>query len=126
MFFELAAGAVLLLHLAFILFALLGALFAARRRWALLIQLPAATWGVYAELTGRICPLTILENFLRVRAGQSGYAQSFLDHYLAAIIYPDGLTRGIQYTLAAIVVAINVAIYAWLFFPRPRTRGRES
>jgi hypothetical protein len=115
MLFRLAADAVLLSHLAFILFALLGAAFAVRWRWIPVIHLPAAAWGFYAELTGRICPLTYLENFLRIKAGQSGYTESFVEHYLVAIIYPAGLTREIQFALAAVVIAVNMVVYGWLF-----------
>ena len=121
MIYRLAAEAVLLLHLAFILFAVLGALLAARRRWLIAIHLPAAAWGFFVELSGRICPLTYAENYLRVRAGESGYAESFIEHYLLALIYPAGLTREVQFVLAAAVIVINVAIYAWLFYPRRKS-----
>lgn len=126
MFFRLAANAVLLVHLAFILFALLGALIALRWRWVLVVQLPVAAWGFFVELTGRICPLTDLENYLRIKAGESGYTESFIEHYLLTIIYPAGLTSGIQFVLAGVVVVINVAIYGWLFYPRNVSHGRDS
>ena len=122
MFFRLAADGVLLLHLAFILFALLGAAMAVRWRWLPLVHLPAAAWGVFVELTGRICPLTYLENFLRIKAGQSGYTGSFIEHYLLNIIYPSGLTREIQFALAATVVVVNIAIYGWLISRRRQER----
>lgn len=116
--FRLAADSVLLLHLAFIVFALFGALLAARWRWMPLLHLPAAAWGFFVEFTGRICPLTFLENELRIRAGQSGYAESFIEHYLFNVIYPPGLTREIQFGLAAVVLVVNFAIYAWLVLRR--------
>jgi Protein of Unknown function (DUF2784) len=116
MFFRLAADAVLLIHLAFILFALLGAAIAVRWRWIVVVHLPAAIWGFFVELTGRICPLTYLENYLRARAGLSGYTESFIEHYLLAIIYPAGLTKEIQFILASVVVAVNIAIYGWLLY----------
>ena len=118
MIFRLAADTVLLFHLAFILFALLGALPAMRWRWIPVIHLPAAIWGSYIELTGRICPLTYLENMLRINAGQSGYPESFVEHYLLPVIYPAGLTRGIQYALAGVVMLGNLALYGWLCFRR--------
>lgn len=121
MLFRLAAEAVLLTHLAFILFALLGAAIAVRWRWIPVIHLPAAAWGFYIEITGRVCPLTYLENYLRIKAGLSGYTESFVEHYLVAIIYPAGLTREIQFALAAVVIAVNLAIYGWLL-----VRGRDS
>lgn len=118
MILRLAADLVLLGHLAFILFALLGAAIATRWRWVLVVHLPAAAWGFFVELTGRICPLTDLENYLRIKAGQSGYTESFIEHYLLAIIYPAGLTREVQIALAGVVLIINVAIYGWLFYRR--------
>ena len=115
MLFRLAADGVLLMHLAFILFALLGSLIAVRWRWIPIVHLPAAAWGIFVELTGRICPLTYLENYFRVRAGLSGYTESFIEHYLLAIIYPSGLTVKIQLVLAGAVIVVNFAIYSWLF-----------
>ena len=123
MLFRLAAEAVLLIHLAFIVFALFGAVIAARWRWVIVVHLPLATWGFFVELTGRICPLTILENHLRINAGLSGYTESFVEHYLLAIIYPVGLTGETQRLLASVVVAVNLAIYGWLFVRCRDSRG---
>ena len=103
MLFRLAADAVLLLHLAFILFALLGAALAVRWRWIPVVHLPSAAWGFFVEITGRNCPLTYMENYLRIKAGLSGYTESFVEHYLLSIIYPAGLTREIQFALAGAV-----------------------
>ena len=118
MSFRLVADGVLLLHLAFIVFALLGAAMAVRWQWIPFIHLPAAAWGCFVELTGRACPLTYLENYLRIKAGQSGYTESFIEHYILDIIYPSGLTREIQFVLAGVVVVVNIAIYGWLFARR--------
>lgn len=126
MFYRLAAETVLLLHLAFIVFVIAGATGAARWSWLPLIHLPAAAWGVFVELTGRVCPLTTAENYLRLKAGEAGYSESFIEHYLLAIIYPAGLTREIQFSLAAAVVVINTAIYAWLFYRRRSLRQSDS
>ncbi len=123
MFYRLAAEAVLLFHLAFIVFVVAGGVLAARWRWVALVHLPVAAWGFFVELTGRICPLTYAENYLRHKAGQSGYAESFIEHYLLAIIYPAGLTREAQFVLAGVVVVVNVAIYGWLFHRRRTSRG---
>ena len=123
MYFRCAADAVLLLHMAFILCALFGGALAARWRWLPLLHLPTAAWAIFVELTGRSCPLTDLENHLRRRAGQAGYADSFMEHYLLDLIYPVGLTRDVQWVLAAVVLGVNIAIYAWLVRRRPRHDG---
>jgi len=116
MFHRYSADAVLFLHFAFIVFVVIGGLLAIWRRGVLFIHLPAALWGVFVELTGRVCPLTSLENTFRIKAGNAGYSESFVEHYLLGIIYPEGLTREVQYFLGALVVVVNVAIYLWLFY----------
>jgi len=126
MAFRLAADGVLLLHLAFIVFALLGAALGVRWPRILLLHLPAAAWGFFVELSGRVCPLTTLENHLRLRAGQSGYTESFIEHYLLGLIYPAGLTRDVQLALAGVVVVVNLAIYGWLVFRWRQRRQRPS
>lgn len=122
MFYRFAADAVLTVHFAFIAFVLLGGLIALRHRWVAWAHVPAAAWGVFVELTGRLCPLTTWENALLGRAGEAGYSQSFVEHYLLPIIYPAGLTRHVQLLLAAVVIAINLVVYALLVrrsAPRP-------
>jgi hypothetical protein len=124
MFFRFAADAVLVLHLAFIVFVVLGGILSFRWRWMPLVHLPAAGWGAFVELSGRICPLTPLENLLRLRAGQSGYAGGFIEHYVLGLISPAGLTRDWQFILAAIVIFANIAIYAGVVLRRRRDHGR--
>ena len=74
---SLLADAVLLFHLAFVLFVMAGALLVLRWRWLLWLHVPAVLWGVYVEFSGRICPLTPLELSLRERAGERGYEGGF-------------------------------------------------
>ena len=111
MLYRLAADAVLLLHLGFIVFVLLGGLLALRWRRAPLLHLPAVAWGVYIELSGGLCPLTPLENRLRVLAGQAGFEGGFIEHYLLPLIYPADLTRDTQFVLAGVVVIVNLLAY---------------
>lgn len=118
MLYRFAADGVLVLHLSFILFAVLGAILALRWRWIPFLHLPAAVWGVFIELSGRICPLTPLENQLREMAGDAGYQGGFIEHYLVDLIYPSGLTRDIQYILAGIVLITNLSIYSFLAMRR--------
>jgi hypothetical protein len=127
MFYSLAATAVLLLHLGFILFVLAGSVLATRHRWIIAIHIPAAAWGFLVELTGHGCPLTDVENFFLAAAGQVAYTGSFIEHYLLPVIYPAGLTRELQLGLASAVVAINLVMYGWLFLYRPlRAHSRRN
>ena len=111
---RLAADAVVLLHLAFIAFAMLGGVLVAWRTRIAWLHLPAAAWGAWIEFSGAICPLTPLENHLRRMAGASGYAGGFVERYLIPIVYPAGLTAQAQQSLGALVVAVNLAVYAWV------------
>jgi hypothetical protein len=110
--YRLAAALVLLAHLAFIVFVVAGALLAWRRRWILAIHFPAAAWGFWVEASGGGCPLTSTENYLRMRGGLAGYDEGFIEHYLLSVVYPAGLTRDMEYVLAAAVVLVNGLLYA--------------
>lgn len=112
MAYRLLTDLIVALHLTFVLFTALGGLLALRWRWFPWVHLPAAAWGGFVEVTGRICPLTPLENWLRVRGGGSAYEGDFIERYLVPIVYPPSLTREIQLTLGAFLVLINGAIYA--------------
>ena len=121
MLYVLLADLALLLHLAFILFAIAGGLIILRYpRWAWL-HLPAVAWGGAVEFCGWFCPLTDLENYWRHLAGGSGYDRSFIDHYLTPLIYPDGLTRNVQILLGLFVLTINLLVYGWLLYRKQRT-----
>jgi len=112
MIFSLAADAVLLVHLLFIAFVLLGGLLVLRWHRLVWLHLPAAVWGVIVESMHLQCPLTPLENSLRQAAGQAGYAGGFIEHYLMPVIYPTGLTPQLQLWLGAVVLLLNGLIYA--------------
>ncbi len=123
MHYRILADMVVLIHLAFVAFAVLGALLVFWRRYIIWLHLPAVGWSVWIEFSGNICPLTPLENWLRVRAGQGGYRGDFVENYLESMLYPAGLTPERQILLAALVVFINLAIYGYgLFRLRPKKR----
>lgn len=122
---RLTADAVLLLHLGFIVFVMLGGFLVVRWPRLMLLHVPAVIWGAFVESTGSICPLTFVENHLRMAAGASGYAGSFVEHYLLGVIYPAGLSRPVQYGLALLVIAVNGAIYAWLLQAESERRATK-
>ena len=112
---RLLADAILIFHASFIAFAVLGGLLTYRnsqwRKLWLILHLACAAWAATVVIMGWICPLTPLEQQLRIAAGQQGYSTSFIEHYLLNAIYPDGLTRPIQIALGVGVVLINAVIY---------------
>jgi hypothetical protein len=117
------AEAVLVVHLLFVVFVVLGGLLVLRWPRLAWLHLPAALWGAYIELSGRICPLTPLENSLRMQGGAAGYSGGFIDHYITALIYPEGLTRSMQVLLGVLVTALNVVLYTLARRRWRRSRG---
>lgn len=111
MIFRFLADAVLVLHLAFIAFVVLGGFLVLRFPALAWIHLPAVVWAAVTEFLQLVCPLTPLENHLRTLGGEAGYGGGFIAHYLTAWIYPAGLTREIQWLLGFAVIAINLAVY---------------
>lgn len=114
MIYRIAAELVLVSHLAFIVYVTLGAFLNLRWRRAWMLHIPALAWGVLVEFLGYVCPLTTLENFFRVAAGEQGYETGFIDHFLTTLIYP-GLSPSLHILLGIALAAFNVAIYIYLF-----------
>lgn len=120
--YQIAADAILLLHLAFTLFTVLGGLLVLRRPSLIWLHLAAVLWGVVIEWADWICPLTPLENFFREQGGEAGYAGGFIEHYVALILYPENLTIALRYLLGMGLVAANLIIYGYVFWVRRRPR----
>ncbi|KPW40943.1 hypothetical protein ALP45_00008 [Pseudomonas coronafaciens pv. atropurpurea] len=114
MVYRMGVDAVIVFHLAFILFVLFGGLLVLRKPWLAVLHIPAIAWGTAVEFLHLYCPLTPLENALRSRAGEQGYDGDFVEHYLIPLIYPAGLTPDIQLWLGGIVVLVNVSVYGAL------------
>jgi hypothetical protein len=112
MLYLVAADLVLGVHLAFVLFVILGGLLVLRWPRLAWVHLPVALYGAIIEFLGFVCPLTPLENALRRAGGEAGYSGGFIDHYVTATLYPAGLTRGIQLWLGLGVLALNAIVYA--------------
>jgi Protein of Unknown function (DUF2784) len=106
------ADLVVIFHFAFVLFVVLGGLLVLRWPRLAYVHLPVALYGALIELVGWICPLTPLEKRLRESAGLQGYQGGFVEHYILPVLYPAGLTRGVQWVLGMLVIGINLVIYA--------------
>ncbi len=120
--YRLAADLTLLVHLLFITFVIAGAILVFRFPRMAWLHVPAALWGTWVELAGRICPLTVLENWFRRMAGEAGYAESFIEHYVLPVIYPAGLTRSTQLWLGIAVAVLNVGLYGYWLLRWRKTR----
>ena len=115
MTFRILADATVVLHLAFVLFVVLGGLIVARWRWVAWVHLPAAAWAAWVEFAGLVCPLTPLENWLRGQGGGTVYSSGFIEHYLLPVLYPASLSRELQWALGGVVLLINAGVYLVVF-----------
>jgi hypothetical protein len=124
------ADLVLILHLAVVLF-VVGGLLAivagnlGRRRWPgvnrlgfRLAHLAAIAFVAAQAWLGQTCPLTLLEHWLRLQAGQAGYGeQGFIAEGLHRLLFysaPDWVFALLYSGFGLLVLA------AWCYFP-PRT-----
>ena len=120
MFLRALADIILLLHLSFIVFVLVGGFLAIRWPWLPWVHLPAFVWGAAIEFGGWICPLTPLENRLRNSSGEAGYSGGFIEHYLVPLIYPTDLTYQIQVFLGVGVVLLNIIAYTFVIWRKTK------
>jgi hypothetical protein len=122
MAWRLAADAVMLVHLAFVVFVVVGGLWALRWRPIAYLHLPVVLYGVVIQLAGFTCPLTPLEKSLRRRAGSAGYEGGFVEHYIVPILYPGRFTAGVQLGLALLLAVTNALVYV-VVWRRARPAG---
>jgi hypothetical protein len=115
MIYRIAADTVLVLHLAFILFVVFGGWLVVRYPKLMWFHLPAAAWGALIEFSGRVCPLTPLENQLRIASGSAGFSGGFIERYLMTVVYPTGLNRPVQIALGIGVILVNAVFYGLVF-----------
>ena len=114
------ADATVIVHAAFVVFAVFGGIAVVYRvKWAW-IHLPVALWAAMLEFMDWTCPLTPLENFFRGKGGTAPYDTDFIDHYVMPVLYPGALTHRHQVFLGLAVTVINLSVYTWAIFRRHR------
>jgi hypothetical protein len=118
MWYAVLADAVALVHFLFVLFVVAGSLLALRWPRAAWFHAPALIWALFVECAGTLCPLTPLENRLRVLGGESGYNDDFVSYWLLSLLYPASITRSLQMTLGGSLFLLNVCLYTWIWTKR--------
>ncbi len=114
--YELAADFALIVHFAFIIFVLFGALLFFVLTKTIYVHLPALFWTIYIELTHSICPLTYLENWFLQKTDLKIYSEGFIQNYLVPIAYPKNLTEDLLIYFAIILIVINSIIYGFIIY----------
>ena len=113
--YEFAANLTLIVHFAFIIFVVFGALLFFVATKIFYVHIPALIWGIYIELTHSVCPLTYLENWFLHKANLTTYSEGFIQNYLVPIVYPMNLTKDLQIYLGITLIVINIVFYAFIF-----------
>jgi hypothetical protein len=126
MLYHALANLVLMAHLAFVLFVGLGGFLILKWRRLAWIHVPAFLWGTLVELSGWVCPLTPLENWLREKGGGYIYRIGFIEHYLLPLLYPGTLTRSSQIFLGLLVLSVNLGLYGWIFWRTAKKQARGN
>ena len=122
MLHSIAADLIVIIHLGFIAFVVTGAFLVRRWPWVFYLHAPALIWAAVIEFLNLRCPLTPLENTLRIAAGEEAYSGGFIETYILPLIYPGEITREVQIGLGALVILINVVIYGWIIIKRDKIR----
>lgn len=102
-----AASVVMVVHLAFLAYLVVGGFLALRRFAFIWPSLAATAWSVWITLADRDCPLTTLEKFLLEAGGRTPYEGSFIAYYLNDVLYPA------QYETLAWLLATATALTSY-------------
>lgn len=125
--YDTAAVAMLALHLAWILWVILGALWTRGRPWLTAFHVGSLVWGIVVEMGPWPCPLTMAEQLFQVRAGAVPYRGSFLLHWLDRIVYPN-LPASLLAICGVAVCVANLLVYFLRYrnMRHPRRHGAGS
>lgn len=120
--YRLLADAAMVVHFGFLVYLVVGGFLAWRRPWAIVPHALTVAWGLLVVIRPTSCPLTAVEDWARLRAGEEGLpASGFIDHYIEGVVYPDEYTEVVRWGVAT-VVAISWA-GAYLRWRRSRRRS---
>ena len=120
--YELAGDLTLIVHFAFIIFVVFGALLFFVSTKIIYVHVPALIWGIYIELTHSVCPLTYLENWFLQKANLTTYSEGFIQNYLLPIVYPKNLTEDLQTYLAIVLIVANMIMYGFIISKSKKKR----
>ena len=112
--YEFAADLTLIIHFAFIIFVVFGALLFFVSTKIIYVHVPALIWGIYIEITHSICPLTYLENWFLQKVNLTTYSEGFIQNYLVSIVYPKNLTEDLQTYFAIVLIVANMIMYGFI------------
>ncbi len=111
--YRLLADAVVLLHLAFVVFVVCGGLLVVWRRWIAFIHLPAAGVGRLHRVQRTRLPAHAARESPAGDCRRRRLLGDFVERYLIPVLYPPGLRRDVQVVLGLVALAVNAAVYVY-------------
>ena len=121
--YSILSDIVVCFHFAFVFFVVFGGLVYYLWRKCPYLHIPAVFWGFWIELSGSVCPLTPLENWLDELGGGSTYRSSFIEQYIIQFLYPTDLDQNTKYYLAAALIFVNLIIYIHIIRKKSRRKN---
>jgi hypothetical protein len=132
MIYLLAADAILIIHVLFVAFVVIGLLlillgktrgwFWIRNPWFRLSHVAAIGVVMVQSWFGVMCPLTIWEKALRLHAGEAVYTGFFISHLLETILY----YRAPMWVFAVCYTMFGAIVVASWIWARPRPFAKNS
>lgn len=124
-FYLAMANAVLILHVGIVFFIVVGLVLIlaggalgwrwVRNVWFRMAHLAAIVVVVLESWMGIVCPLTTLEQWLRVQAGQTAYSGDFIGYWLGRILF----FQAEPWVFIALYSAFALLVAASWFMVRP-------
>lgn len=119
MIYSALADVTVVVHVAFVVYVVAGGFLAWRFPRTIWLHACAAAWGFASIVVGIECPLTALENWARLHAGDTALPSTgFIDHYLTGVIYPDSALGTVR------LLAASAVVVSWVGFVVLRTRSK--
>lgn len=123
--FRWLAVAVALLHAGYLVYLVVGGFLAWWLPRTFLVHVVAAVWGFIVVAASWPCPLTTLQNLLRVQGGQPALQRNFLDTYVRDVVYPAEYQDAI-YVLVAVAVAVSWLVFGVRRYRRTHARAGDT
>ena len=113
MSYRVLARGIVALHVAYVIFAVLGGLLVLRWPSLLIVHVLAVLWALATLLLDFGCWLTQWEKALWRRGGVEPYPEGFLQHHVLHSNFTAERSRLYHAMLGAAVLALNVAVYSF-------------
>jgi hypothetical protein len=119
--YKIAADLIVVIHLAWILFLIFGALVGRYITWVKWLHIGGLVFSLLLQIFSWYCPLTYLEAWLRARHDPSlSYTGSFIAYYAERLVYLE-ISRAAVFVLTLLVVGGS----AFLYLQKPKPEKKQ-